>query len=332
MEIIKCDLDPDDFLIWKYPETSQSFGSQVIVNQTQQALLFSSGELIKILDPGPHTLETANIPILKKFLLKGSNEFPFEIWFVNKIASTNFNWGTRTPIQIKEKSHGLLVNVSGYGSYEISIKDVQKIILKIVGVRTNLSIQDLREFLFPVVERETKDCIAEFGVANDIFIISTQLNEISTLLLGKLKEKFNSFGILLNDFFVQNLNINSDDPSFIKVKEAIAESASIKIKSKAIESSELGYKTERSLDVLEKLAENDSGAASAFAGAGLGLGAGINIGNQISELTNNSSQKNVDQMDNSIVSRLKQLKTLLDMQIIDKQEFEIKKAEIMKDL
>ena len=37
-------------------------------------------------------------------------------------------------------------------------------------------------------------------------------------------------------------------------------------------------------------------------------------------------------MDNSIVSRLKQLKTLLDMQIIDKQEFEIKKAEIMKDL
>ena len=37
MDIIKCDLDPDDFLIWKYPETSQSFGSQVIVNQTQQA-------------------------------------------------------------------------------------------------------------------------------------------------------------------------------------------------------------------------------------------------------------------------------------------------------
>ena len=56
------------------------------------------------------------------------------------------------------------------------------------------------------------------------------------------------------------------------------------------------------------------------------------FGNQINELTNNSSQKNDDQMDNSIVSRLKQLKTLLDMQIIDKKEFEIKKTEIMKDL
>lgn len=332
MEIIKCDQDPDEFLIWKYPSNSQKFGSQVIVNQTQQALLFSSGELIKILEPGPHTLETANIPILNKFLMKGSEEFPFEIWFINKISSTNFKWGTRSPIQLREKAHGLLVDVTGYGNYEISIKDVQKIILKVVGVKTTLSIQDLREFLFPLVERETKDCIAEFGVENDLFIISTQINEISSLIQNNLKDKFSSFGISLNDFFVQNININSNDPSFIKIKEAIAESASIKLKAKAIESSVSGYKTERSLDVLEKLAGNDSGAASAFAGAGLGLGAGMNLGNQLNQISNNDFVNKNDQQDNSIMSRLKQLKELLDMEIITAEEYESKKSEILKDL
>lgn len=332
MEIIKCDKDPNEYLIWKYPSDNQPFGSQVIVNQTQQGLLFSSGELIKILEPGPHTLETANIPVLKNFLLKGSNEFTFEIWFVNKIASTNFKWGTRSPIQLKEKSHGLLVDVNGYGNYEVSIKDVQKIILKIVGVRTSFSTQDLREFLFPVVERETKDCIAEFGINNDLFIISTQLNEISLLIKNNLKEKFNSFGIFLSDFFIQNININSDDKSFIKIKDAIAESASIKLKASAIESSEAGYKTERSLDVLEKLAENENGAASAFAGAGLGLGAGMNFGSQINQLTNKSSQEIIGKKDNSVVYRLKQLKELLEMEIIDKNEYDSKKEQILKDL
>ena len=331
MEIIKCDQDPEECLVWKFPSINQPFGSQIIVNQTQQALLLSSGEVIKILDPGPHTLETANIPILKNFLARESNEFPFEIWFINKISSTNFKWGTRSPIQVRENVHGLLVDASGYGNYEIIIQDIQKFILKVVGVRNKLSIGELREFLFPVVERETKDCIAEFCISNDIFFISTQLNEISETIKKNLIDKFSSYGITLKDFFAQSLSVNSNDPSFLKIKDAIAESASIKLKAQAIKSSESGYQTERSLDVLEKLAENDAGAASAFAGAGLGIGAGLNLGNQLTNMTTNSSNNNKD-IENDVVSRLKQLKELLDMKIITTEEYDLKKSEILKDL
>ena len=94
-------------------------------------------------------------------------------------------------------------------------------------------------------------------------------------------EKFNDFGLKLRDFYVQNISILSSDPSFEKLKQANAESTAIRLKAKAIQDSESGYKTERTLDVLEKLATNEGGAASAFAGAGLGLGAGLNIGNKL---------------------------------------------------
>ena len=100
MAIISCNLDPSTFLVWKYSDENPTFGSQVIVSQTQQAILLASGKLVDILQPGAHTLETANIPVLKDFIQDNEKAFPFEIWFLNKIALTDFKWGTTTPISV----------------------------------------------------------------------------------------------------------------------------------------------------------------------------------------------------------------------------------------
>ena len=62
MSILRCDLPLDDYIVWRHPESSPEFGSQIIVSQSQQVALLASGELVAILDPGAHTLETANIP------------------------------------------------------------------------------------------------------------------------------------------------------------------------------------------------------------------------------------------------------------------------------
>ena len=329
MSVLKCDLPLDGYIVWKHPDESPGFGSQVIVNQSQQAALFSSGELVTLLDPGAHTLETANIPVIKNFLQSGIDSYPFEIWFVNKTASTNFNWGTKTPVQVRDNQYGLLVPIGSYGNYEIKIKDIQKFILKLVGVNQTYTIERLRQYLYPLVERESKDAIAELATTADVFTLATELNELSEVIQNNLKDKLSSYGILLTDFFVQNISILSTDSSFEQIKKAIAESAAIKAKAKAIEESQSGYKTERTLDVLEKLAQNDSGAASAFAGAGLGLGAGLNLGNEFANLTQNT---NTTSNNSSVVDRLKSLKELLDSDIITKEDYENKKKSILEEL
>jgi len=332
MELIRCDENPEDFLVWKHPNQSPVFGSQIIVSQTQQAIVLASGKLVSILDPGSHTLETANIPILKNYIPKSGDVFPFDIWFINKVASTNFSWGTKTPIQHREKEHGLLIPLGSYGSYECMIKDVQAFVLRIVGNRYQYSVAELKEFLFPLVERETKDAIAEAASKFDVFTISTQLNEISETIRLNLLEKFKSYGLELRDFFAQSISILSNDKSFEKLKNAIADAATIRMKARAVEQNESGYKTERSLDVLEKLAGNEGGAASAFAGAGLGLGAGLNIGNKFAEMTDPKISQNNSSNDKSPASRLKQLKELLDLGAITQEEFEKKKNSILEEL
>ena len=109
MSVLRCDLPLDDYIVWRHPESSPAFGSQIIVSQSQQVALLASGELVAILEPGAHTLETANIPGIKNFLQSGVDSFPFDIWFFNKTASTNFRWGTKTPVQVRDKQFGLLV-------------------------------------------------------------------------------------------------------------------------------------------------------------------------------------------------------------------------------
>ena len=232
-------------------------------------------------------------------------------------------------MQVKDTNYGLLIPIGSYGSYECVIKDFQSFLLRVVGTRYEYSIYELKDYLLPLVERETKDAIAEEASSKDVFNISTELNEISEKIKNNLKDKFNSYGINLRDFYVQSINILSTDPSFAKLKEAIAESASIRMKAKAVEASESGYKTERTLDVLEKLAGNEGGAASAFAGAGLGLGAGLNVGNKFMEMSDQSPQKETKK---SAVDRLKDLKELLDIGAISQEDFNSKKNSILEEL
>ena len=111
-------------------------------------------------------------------------------------------------------------------------------------------------------------------------MLTSRLNEVSETIKKRLEEKFKGYGLALSDYYVQNISVVSNDPSFTKIKNAISESTTIRLKAEAIEKGESGYKTQRTLDVLEKLAANEGGSAAAFAGAGLGIGAGLNLGSR----------------------------------------------------
>jgi len=79
----------------KYPEDNLSTYTQLIVQESQEALLFSKGQLLQKFGPGKHTLSTENIPILRNLFglpFGGKNPFTAEVWFVNKIQAYNIEW------------------------------------------------------------------------------------------------------------------------------------------------------------------------------------------------------------------------------------------------
>lgn len=78
IDVIKYDGTPDVFA-WKHPETEMGTWTQLIVNQSQEAILFKDGRALDLFGPGRHTLSTANIPILNNIInlpFGGSRHLP----------------------------------------------------------------------------------------------------------------------------------------------------------------------------------------------------------------------------------------------------------------
>ena len=62
MDVIKYNGRPDVFA-WKYPGEELGTWSQLVVNQSQEAVLVKGGSVADVFGPGTHTLDTKNIPI-----------------------------------------------------------------------------------------------------------------------------------------------------------------------------------------------------------------------------------------------------------------------------
>jgi len=333
MAIISCNLDPSTFLVWKYSDENPTFGSQVIVSQTQQAILLASGKLVDILQPGAHTLETANIPVLKDFIQDNEKAFPFEIWFLNKIALTDFKWGTTTPISVFDPQTKLPIKLGSYGSYKARINDPQAFLLQIVGVRTVFTVQSLKQFLLPHIERDTKSTIAQESEKGNIFGLVAKAKNISTIIKENLNETFKEYGLILGDFYIQDIS-PIEDEQLLTYKNAIAEGAKIRAKGKAIQETEAGYRAERTYNTLDKLAANEGGTSSAFTGAGIGLGAGLGLGGKFMDLTNTNVNPNPEIKSNTKTptERIIELKELLKNELISQEEFDQKKKLIIDEL
>ena len=77
MQIVEWDpgLDPTDIFAWRYvdpknPERSNALGNwtQLVVQESQEAILFRDGQALDLFGPGRHTLSTDNIPLLRHLI------------------------------------------------------------------------------------------------------------------------------------------------------------------------------------------------------------------------------------------------------------------------
>ena len=61
-QVIKFD-GPAHVLVWKYPKSDVTTGSQLVVGPAQEAVFVRGGAICDMLGPGTHTLDTDNLQI-----------------------------------------------------------------------------------------------------------------------------------------------------------------------------------------------------------------------------------------------------------------------------
>lgn len=334
---IMCQAD-SNCLAWKYPDDSISLGSQIIVNESQEALLFENGQLITILKPGRYLVESGNIPGLEAILAKafgGSSPVIVQVWFVNKVASFSYKWGAQ--VQVRDNTYGLLVPLGARGSYGLRLQDPESFVLQMVGVDTTFTIDQARSRLLPLVERTLKDYIAEqvseFNA--DVFVISARLSQISQGIFERLQPEMSRFGLDLVDFYVQGIDVVSDDPAFLAIKEGLAGAAALRVRAAAAADVGTFYQLERSLDALNAAAANEGGPAGALLAGGLGVGIGLGAGQQMGQSISNATtfeEGGSDGILADVEPKLRSLKKLLDAGLITSDDYDAKKRSLLDSI
>ena len=306
-QIIKYEGDNSTF-IWKSPIEDFNTGSHLIVHESQEAIFFMNGQALDLFGPGRHILETQNIPLLKKFLNKPTNDqspFHCEVYFINKTEQMSIKWGTDSQVQYMEPTYKFPLKIGASGEMFLRVEDSRKILVKVVGTEQTLTqaalTQKFRAFLMarikPYLAKTMQN--SEFG----IFEVDSHMDHLSEVLHQLLIPDFSDYGVSLEKFFVTTIVKPDGDTAYEKFRDLhirqysdVAEATlrqkvgiidqQTEAQRKIIESAALAqkraqegysYQQERQFDVLGAAASNEGGAGQMM-GAGMGLGMGVGIG------------------------------------------------------
>ena len=92
---------------WKFHGMDLSTFTQLVVRESQEAVLFTKGQLLGKFGPGKHTLNTENLPLLRNLFglpFGGKNPFFAEVWFVNKVVPLNIDWDTTSVNPVSQQA------------------------------------------------------------------------------------------------------------------------------------------------------------------------------------------------------------------------------------
>lgn len=272
---------PRNLLVYRYPKDDLAWGTQVIINQSQEVVFFKGGQAMDVLGPGTHSLKTANIPFLRKLMkmpFGGETPFTAEVYYVNKASILDIKWGTKSPIPILDPKYNIFLPIRAFGQFGIRMADSRKFVVQIAGTQSEFSVNSMNEYFKGIILTKAKDYVAETIIKKKINLleITAYLEEISAEVHKKIAKDFLTFGVELINFYFQSINVPDDDPTVKKLKKALSDRAEIDI---------LGgqnYQMKRTFDTMEAAAGNEGGMAGAGMGLGMGLGAGAGMGHMMS--------------------------------------------------
>lgn len=266
-------------IVHRIPERGSGdfrIGSQVIVRDNQAAVFFRDGRALDVFGPGPHTITTANIPLLVDLIGKafsGQTPFKAEVYFVSLREFLDLKWGTPTPITIKDPVLRM-ARVQARGTYAMQVADPQLFVNKIVGTQGIYTTNDVQNFFRSIILTKLTDIVGEMG--KSVLELSAMAEEVTMGTRAKAAEEFAARGVNLTSIYVEYLGPTEE------TAKAIDEAASM---------GALGdmsaYMQFQAARAMRDAAQQPGGGA----GTGVGLGAGIGMGAAMGQMLVQSMQQ-----------------------------------------
>jgi len=280
IDIIEWIDNSNDTIIWKFPrfQNEIKMGAKLTVRESQVAVFMNEGVIADVFQPGMHTLETQNMPIMTT--LKGwkygfNSPFKADVFFVSTKQFIDQKWGTKNPITLSDPRFGF-IELRAFGSYAFRVADAAKFIKEIAGTDTNFSTEEVAAQLRGMIVTKFTDAVGEGNIPVEKF--AANMDELSKLGQTKLHDDFVEYGLNITKFLVENVSMPEE------LKKEI-----------------FNYSRLHAID-MQKLAQfntanaiGDAAKNQGIGGAGVGMGVGFGMGNMVTNMMNTSMNQNQQQ-------------------------------------
>lgn len=270
-----------DEMVWKSPVEDFNTSSILIVPETHVALLVVNGNACDLFPPGRHTLETPNIPLVKRIInipTNGKTSFPCTVYYINKVHQMDITWGIPGEITLNDPTYDIFLHIGMCGNmnYRINDEGARQFMLKLVGFRSHFNSEEMIAKFRGIIKQYVKSAISKIMNVGKVsyFDMNENLFEISQVVKEQLIPIFLDYGIDVLEFNIETITVPDED--FEAVKRAKERNTARKIEGISIHE-------ENQYEIL-KTAAGNTGAMGSMSGAVGGFMMGGAFGGSIADM------------------------------------------------
>ena len=333
IDIIQWTEADDGTLAWRFPMADMEiqYGASLTVRESQMAVFVNEGQVADVFGPGMYKLTTQTLPVLtylKNWDKLFESPFKSDVYFFSTRQQVDQKWGTPQPITIRDKDFGA-VRLRAFGNYSFRIGDAKLFHTEISGTRDIYSVADLDGQLRGLVLQNISNAIA----SSDIAFLDLAANQLAfaQALVTQLTPEFAKIGLKLDGMTVQNVSLPEELQKILDQKIGMG-----------MVGNDMGkFMQYQTAQAIPKFAEG-GGGGSGIAGDAMGLGAGVALGQVLAQNLQQGLQGNAAQAASTaaaaavkpddVMATLEKLGELKAKGILTQEEFDAKKAELLKKL
>ncbi len=337
IDIIQWTESGDGTLAWRFPMAEMEIqnGASLTVRESQVAVFVNEGQVADVFGPGMYKLTTQTLPVLtylKNWDKLFESPFKSDVYFFSTRQQLDQKWGTPQPITIRDKDFGA-VRLRAFGNYAFRISDAKAFHTNISGTRDIYSVADLDGQLRGLVLQNISNAIASSGLP----FLDLAANQImfADALAKQLQPEFAKLGIQLESLTVQSVSLPEELQKVLDQKIGMG-----------MVGNDMGkFMQYQTAQAIPRFAEG-GGGGSGIAGDAMGLGAGVALGQVLAQNLQAGLQGGSNAAaagaavpvapagakPEDVMATLEKLGELKAKGILTQEEFDSKKAELLKKL
>ena len=330
IDILQWTEDGDGTLAWRVPMAGMEIqnGAALVVRESQMAVFVNEGQVADVFGPGTYKLTTQTLPVLtylKHWDKLFQSPFKSDVYFFSTRQQVDQKWGTPQPITIRDKDFGA-VRLRAFGNYAYRVADPKLFHTEISGTRESYPAADLEGQLRGMVLQNISNAIAGSGLP----FLDLAANQVmfADALRKELAPAFEKIGLKLEAMTVQNVSLPEELQKVLDQKIGMG-----------MVGGDMGrFMQYQTAQAIPKFAEG-AGTGGGVAGDAMGLGAGVALGQVLAQNLQQGLQGDAAQQaaavgvrPEEVMATLEKLGDLKAKSILTQEEFDAKKAELLKKL